>query len=185
MTSYEDVTDMASMFAGCRSLPALDVSGFNTSNVEDKSEMFSDCSALTTLTLGEGFTAVTEEMALGNRPAWVNSKAPRTVVSGNGDYAVFTNEGLNTYVRLGDAPEIPYTLGDVNEDGVVNANDAARILMAAARIGAKRDSGLTEAQALAANVNGDSAINANDASIVLRYSAAIGAKRQVELTDFI
>ena len=100
-------------------------------------------------------------------------------VSGLGD---FSGEITTAYFVYADAD---YTLGDVNEDGAVNANDAARILMAAARIGAKRDSGLTDAQSLAANVNGDAAINAVDASIVLRYAAAIGAKRQVVLQDFI
>ncbi|MBQ8927039.1 MAG: hypothetical protein IJ055_02030 [Oscillospiraceae bacterium] len=100
-------------------------------------------------------------------------------ITGIGDYMGELTTGYTVYNA------IEFTLGDVTEDGTVNANDAARILVAAARIGAKRDSGLTEAQFLAANVNGDAAVNAIDASIVLRYAAAIGAKRQVELTDFI
>ncbi|MBQ8926646.1 MAG: hypothetical protein IJ055_00035 [Oscillospiraceae bacterium] len=75
------------------------------------------------------------------------------------------------------AEEQTYQLGDVNEDGSVNANDAAKVLMAAARIGAKKDSGLTATQTLAANVDRRSdAINANDASFILRYAAYKGAK---------
>ena len=68
-------------------------------------------------------------------------------------------------------------LGDVNDDGNVNANDASAVLMAAARIGAKRDSGLTEIQTMCANVDrGSDAVNANDASFVLRFAAYRGAK---------
>lgn len=41
----------AEMFNACSSLTALDLSSFNTSNVNDMSRMFSSCSGLTELDL--------------------------------------------------------------------------------------------------------------------------------------
>ena len=42
---------MSEMFSGCSALTSLDVSGLDTSKVTDMSEMFSGCSALTSLSL--------------------------------------------------------------------------------------------------------------------------------------
>ena len=44
-----DVTEMRSMFDGCKSLTSLDLSNFNTSNVTKMSYMFANCSSLTSL----------------------------------------------------------------------------------------------------------------------------------------
>ncbi|MBQ8926645.1 MAG: hypothetical protein IJ055_00030 [Oscillospiraceae bacterium] len=73
--------------------------------------------------------------------------------------------------------EDPYTLGDVNEDGSINANDASKVLLAAARIGAKKESGLTDLQTYAADVDCNGTVNANDASRILLYAALWGAGR--------
>ena len=84
-----------------------------------------------------------------------------------------------------DAPEA-YLLGDVNEDSIVNASDAAKILIAAAQIGAGNPSGLTAKQELAANVNSDDRINASDAAVVLIYAAAVGAGHtDAKITDYV
>ena len=45
----ENVTDMSSMFHGCDALTELDVSKFDTKDVTDMSSMFRDCTALTTI----------------------------------------------------------------------------------------------------------------------------------------
>ena len=45
----ENVTNMSSMFDGCRALTTLDLSHFDTQNVTDMNNMFCNCSALTTL----------------------------------------------------------------------------------------------------------------------------------------
>ena len=63
----------------------------------------------------------------------------------------------------------PYVLGDVNEDGVINAVDARWVLQAAS--GARE---LDEYQTAAADVNGDGNINAVDARWILQ--AASGAR---------
>ncbi len=76
--------------------------------------------------------------------------------------------------------------GDVNEDGKVDASDAAALLTAAAKLGSGAESGLTEAQEAAANVNGDEAIDATDAAAILSYAAAVGSGNEdAKMEDFI
>ena len=66
-------------------------------------------------------------------------------------------------------------LGDVNADKTINAKDAAEILIAAAKIGTNRPTGLSAEKETAADVDCNHVINSRDASAVLRYAAAIGA----------
>ena len=90
-----------------------------------------------------------------------------------------------TFRTLGAMPAAP-ELGNVNGDAVINASDAAVILIAAAAVGAGNDSGLTEAQKAAADVNKDKSINASDAAVVLIYSAAVGAgKTDAKISDYV
>ncbi|MBQ8926647.1 MAG: hypothetical protein IJ055_00040 [Oscillospiraceae bacterium] len=112
-----------------------------------------------------------------------------TIVLDQGTYYLHVTAGAYTsdepYTIELDPKAVTYTLGDVNEDGAINANDAAKVLMAAARIGAKKASGLTELQTLAANVDRRSdAINANDASFILRYAAYRGAKGTADIETY-
>ncbi|MBP0972879.1 MAG: leucine-rich repeat protein [Oscillospiraceae bacterium] len=77
-------------------------------------------------------------------------------------------------------------LGDLDGDTTVNASDAAKVLIAAAAMGAGEASGLTEAQIKAADVNGDKTVNASDAAIILIYAAAVGAGNEdAKITDFV
>ena len=77
-------------------------------------------------------------------------------------------------------------LGDLDGDTTVNASDAAKVLIAAAAMGAGEASGLTEAQIKAADVNGDGTVNASDAAIILIYAAAVGAGNEdAKITDFV
>ena len=65
--------------------------------------------------------------------------------------------------------KVPYTLGDVNQDGEVNSLDALRILQHNAGL-----SELTETQKLSADMNHDNAINSIDALLILQKNAGIG-----------
>ncbi|WP_295157501.1 BspA family leucine-rich repeat surface protein, partial [uncultured Ruminococcus sp.] len=115
-----NVTDMSNMFNSCEKLTALDISGFNTgkvtkmnamfyhctaltgldlSSITEKPGMFNECNSLNTLTLGEKFTD-TDTTCLINGDGWVNAKDPKTIISGDGEYAVIENSGKNTYKRL-------------------------------------------------------------------------------------
>ncbi|MBR4362714.1 MAG: leucine-rich repeat protein [Ruminococcus sp.] len=63
------------------------------------------------------------------------------------------------------------SLGDVNEDGKVDAKDASLILVYYSKMSTGGDGGFTEAQISAANVNDDTLIDAKDASFILAYYA--------------
>ncbi len=77
-------------------------------------------------------------------------------------------------------------MGDLNEDNIVNASDAAQILIASAAAGAGGDYGLTEAQIAAADINKDGEVNASDAALILIYAAYVGsAESPVSLEEFL
>ena len=57
------VTNMSSMFSGCRSLTELDVSGFDTARVTNMSWMFSDCCGLSKLDVSGFDTAQVTDMS--------------------------------------------------------------------------------------------------------------------------
>ena len=57
------VTDMMSMFEGCRSLTSLNVSNFDTSKVTNMSSMFEDCYILTVLDLSSFDTSKVTNMS--------------------------------------------------------------------------------------------------------------------------
>ena len=72
------------------------------------------------------------------------------------------------YADNGTYDVAPYTLGDVNNDGMWNTTDAMSVLRYA--VGLEE---LTATQLLAANVNGDSYINSTDALFILQYGVGI------------
>ncbi|MBQ9111790.1 MAG: glycoside hydrolase family 5 protein [Oscillospiraceae bacterium] len=76
-------------------------------------------------------------------------------------------------------------LGDVNQDGTINAADAATILTAAAAVGSGAASGLTAAQETAADVDRDSDFDAADAAVVLQYAAELGTGSTMTLEEFL
>lgn len=76
-------------------------------------------------------------------------------------------------------------LGDVDEDGDVDAADAANILVAAAAVGAGGESGLSEQQKKNADVNGNGGFDSTDAAYVLQYAAAAGAGYSGTINDFM
>ena len=71
-----------------------------------------------------------------------------------------------------------YKLGDVNNDGKVNAVDASSVLAYYAMISTNQDGGYDEEQKLAADVNHDGMINAVDASNILAYYAYVSTTKE-------
>lgn len=65
--------------------------------------------------------------------------------------------------------------GDISANGVVDASDAALVLIYAADKGAGRNPELSSGAQTAADVNRDSSVNASDAALILIYSAMAGA----------
>ena len=79
-----------------------------------------------------------------------------------------------------------YSFGDPSGDGVVNASDAAAVLIEAAAVGAGMETGFTERQITAADVNRDGTVNASDAAVVLVYASAVGSgDRYARISDFV
>lgn len=77
------------------------------------------------------------------------------------------------------------TLGDLNGDGLTDAEDAAWILIASAMAGVNLRIPMTEAQLAAADVNADGMVDAADAALLLMFAAYQGAGGTDSLTDFL
>lgn len=72
------------------------------------------------------------------------------------------------YAVSGTYEVAPYTLGDVNMDGKIDAQDALKVLRYSVKIET-----LTETEQLAANVKKDQAVDSQDALKILRYSVKL------------
>ena len=86
---------------------------------------------------------------------------------------VFTKGIYNGYIKVKGEKIIKtkYDLGDVNNDGLINAIDASSVLAYYALVSTNKNGGYTAEQKLAADVDSDGAINAIDASNILAYYA--------------
>jgi hypothetical protein len=133
-----------------------------------------------------------------------------TFKSTNTDVAVVSPKGIVTAVGLGDAiiniidkdynviqlkisvkaKEInptEYILGDVNNDGHINAVDASTVLSYYAMISTNKDGGFDGNQKASADVNHDGLINAVDASCILSYYAYVSTTKEniMSLEEFL
>lgn len=80
----------------------------------------------------------------------------------------------NGYIKINGEKKVPvYDLGDVNNDGQVNAVDASAVLSYYAKVSTNKDGGFDESQKLAADADRDGFINAIDASAILAYYAYV------------
>lgn len=66
-------------------------------------------------------------------------------------------------------PDDPFTLGDVDNDGAIDAMDASVVLMEYAAKATNKPLILTDIQRKAADVNEDGYVDAMDASLILKY----------------
>ncbi len=82
-----------------------------------------------------------------------------------------------------EAPDI--LLGDVDNDGAVNASDASRVLAEYAIIATGDTPTFTELQKKAADVNCDNAIDATDASSILGYYAFIATGGSGAIEEYL
>ncbi|OPZ20352.1 MAG: Leucine Rich repeats (2 copies) [Firmicutes bacterium ADurb.BinA205] len=135
-------TDIMEIFANCTVLESVDMSGMSlTVNEEeihlhedeiigDTINIFNNCSALKEIKVGSAAVEISDYFALPNASGWVNVKDKTKVISGNGIYAVFKNEGANTYIRLDSDEKTDTLYGDANCDGIVDLSDAVIIMQA-------------------------------------------------------
>lgn len=85
---------MSHMFSDCLSLNKLDVSGFDTSKVIDMAEMFSGCSALTTIIVSTSWSTAKVTSSENMFSGWTS------LVGGNGTECDGTNNIDKTYARV-------------------------------------------------------------------------------------
>ncbi len=99
-----------------------------------------------------------------------------------------------TTLTVTDSQEVQYLqlvlekaslLGDVDENGTVNAADAALLLKAASLVGSGGASGLNADQEKSADVNGDGVYNASDAALILQYAAYVGSGGTMTLEAYL
>ena len=75
--------------------------------------------------------------------------------------------------------------GDVDENGTVNAADAALLLKAASLAGSGAASGLNADQEQSADVDKDGVYNASDAALILQYAAYAGSGGTLTLEAYL
>ena len=80
-----------------------------------------------------------------------------------------------------------YTLGDVNNDGHINAVDASSVLSYYAMISTNKNGDFDDKQKAAADVNNDGSINAVDASCILSYYAYVSTTKDgaMSIAEFL
>ena len=77
-------------------------------------------------------------------------------------------EKIEVTVDPGEIHVLNYTLGDVNDDGVIDINDAYMVLLFDLRLAEP-----TASQKMAADVNGDGAVDVFDAWTIQKYAARL------------
>ena len=107
----------------------------------------------------------------------------KAVVNGQSVITMTSVEGTRYFALPGCMdPIVPFIheselqeIGDVDKSNMVDASDAACVLIASASIGAGKQFDLNEVQRWSADVNHDGIVNASDAAIILIYAAEHGA----------
>lgn len=75
--------------------------------------------------------------------------------------------------------------GDVNNDGLIDANDASLILSAYSLSSTGADSGLNDDETFAGDVDSNGIVDSNDASAVLAYYSYSATGGEMSLEDYI
>lgn len=102
-------------------------------------------------------------------------------LSDPGDYKLYISSTSAGYKQVASFSvtssweEAPYTLGDVDMDGIITASDASMVLQHVAK-----QITLTDTQLAAAKVSGGDMLTAADASLILQYVAKVITKFPVE-----
>ena len=162
--------------AGSANVDGSDVSGFYKDAARIKVDLTgaeSDKEYLVIVTEGQNVTPdannivyIDQVTASGDSVSF--NVYPRTLTSGK-TYSVriSTNAANGALAEKGSFQYYAaYTLGDVNEDKVIDARDATRVLLHAAE-----KTTLTGGQLSAAKVNNDDVVDARDATRILLYAA--------------
>jgi len=177
------------VFQGCKGLTSITIPESITSL---SFLMFTNCSNLTELHLpstitsisGKIFqecTSVTDVYFDGLQSDW------EAISIDENNEILFTctiHFSDGTTMRYSTGP-VPAGIGDASGDAVVDANDAAIVLVDSAAIGAGLPTALTHEQIAASDVNGDGSYNAIDAALILQYGALSNTTTGLTFEDFL
>ena len=128
--------------------------------------------ATTKTTVSTTTTAATTTAATTTTSAATTTAATTTTSTATATTVASAVAAGKTTVTANEKVEA-YPLGDVNNDGTINAVDASAVLAYYALISTNQESNDDEAKKLAADVNHDGLINAVDASNILAYYAYV------------
>ncbi|PWJ14662.1 cohesin domain-containing protein [Ruminococcus flavefaciens] len=129
-------------------------------------------------------TTTTNKPATTSTTTTTTSSTTTTTTTSNDKTTTTTVTDINETTSTTTSPvtQPDYTLGDVNNDGKINAVDASDVLAYYARISTNQEGGYTEEQKLAADVTHDGSINAVDASNILAYYAYISTTKETPMS---
>lgn len=136
--------------------------------------------------LDENGDYIVEENTVDISPSCITEPADLSEAFANSDKAQVT------IYPIGDQKAI-YTydivcfdgLGDVNNNGYIDASDASAVLSAYASLAAIKNYTITDEFQRTADVNMDGIIDAKDASFILSYYARISANPEIDWDDII
>ena len=99
---------------------------------------------------------------------------------------IYAGKYHRRFESLGAAPEKPnFKLGDLNDDGKIDANDATLVLVNYSLLSTGEPIQITEDQQKAADVNGDGKIDASDATMILQYYSYLSTGDKDSFADFL
>ena len=168
-----------------------------TTTTTNKPTTTSTTSTTTTTTTNKPATTSTTSTTTTNKPTTTSTTSTTTTTTTTKDKTTTTSSTTTTTTTSNDktttttvtdinettstttspVTQPDYTLGDVNNDGKINAVDASDVLAYYARISTNQEGGYTEEQKLAADVTHDGSINAVDASNILAYYAYVSTTK--------
>ena len=140
-------------------------------------------STTTTTTANKTTTSTTTTTTTKDKTTTTSSTTTTTTTS-NDKTTTTTVTDINDTTSTTTSPvtQPDYTLGDVNNDGKINAVDASDVLAYYARISTNQEGGYTDKQILAADVTHDGSINAVDASNILAYYAYVSTTKETPMS---
>ena len=193
-----------SAFKGCKNLSSVEFSnnisclnscvyinlGGAKGNVEIEGS-FQECDSLEEITIPANIDYIGDStLAFCENLKKVTVENPDCIIDDSGYGWTFGSEVLQGYKgsTLQDYAEAynkrfidinsPVSLGDVTNDGHINAVDASTVLAYYAMISTNKDGGFDDNQKAAADVDHDGKINAVDASNILSYYAYVSTTKE-------
>ena len=150
-----------------RYLPDIEANG--TLSVDNEGEIIIDVPEITSTTPVSDYvtstTATTTATTATSTEKAAETEAPITTLEPAETQPVTTTES-------GTGETIPFGIGDVNSDGIVDSSDASEVLMIYAQVSTGGGE-LSEEQKSVADINGDGLVDSADASLILEYYAYV------------